>query len=126
MGDLGLDAEGVAGADAFGLLARKGGRDLLGSDAGGGKFAWYAGVAQQNVSDFLYENEKIRRGKYAIEVHLWIDPKGKVKKYKIINSSGDKEIDKNLNVALAKLDAIEEMPPPNMPQPIRLKIVSRL
>src|SRR5262245_32752854 len=37
---LGLDAEGVAGADAFGLVGRKGGRDLL---AGGSRNQWYAG-----------------------------------------------------------------------------------
>src|SRR5262245_757872 len=30
-GNLGLDAEGSAGSDGFGLMGRKGGRDLLGS-----------------------------------------------------------------------------------------------
>jgi protein TonB len=125
MGDLGLDADGVAGSDGFGLLARKGGRDLLGS-GGAGKFDWYAGVAQQYISEFLYDNEQVRRWKYLIILHLWIEPDGKVKKYKIVNSNSDKKIEKSLNLALAKLDFIHESPPENMPQPIKLKIVSRL
>ena len=37
-GDLGLDAEGTAGSDGFGLAARKGGRGLFGG--GGNPFSW--------------------------------------------------------------------------------------
>src|SRR5215470_7935612 len=39
---LGLDAQGAAGSDGFGLAARPGGRDLLAS--GNSAYVWYAGV----------------------------------------------------------------------------------
>src|SRR5215831_16348542 len=52
-GDLGLDAEGGAGSDGFGLVGRKGGRDLLGS--GGSAFAWYAGLLKNEILDQLQD-----------------------------------------------------------------------
>src|SRR5215472_10490179 len=48
---LGLDAEGSAGGDAFGLLGNKGGRDLIGT--GGSAFAWYAGLLKNEILDTL-------------------------------------------------------------------------
>src|ERR1700722_13074285 len=45
--NLGLDAEGGAGGDAFGLVGNKGGRDLLGS--GGSAGAWDSGVLKNAV-----------------------------------------------------------------------------
>ena len=48
---LGLDAEGAAGADGFGLAARPGGRDLLAS--GGSAYAWYAGLLKSEILDRL-------------------------------------------------------------------------
>src|SRR5688500_11671398 len=48
---LGLDAEGVAGGDSFGLAARKGGRDLVGT--GGAAFAWYTSSLKDRILSFL-------------------------------------------------------------------------
>ncbi|MEQ8663662.1 MAG: TonB-dependent receptor, partial [Gammaproteobacteria bacterium] len=52
--DLGLDADGVAGADGFGLKARKGGRALIG---GGDRNKWYAGVIQTDLQALLADIE---------------------------------------------------------------------
>src|SRR5579862_6391952 len=44
---LGLDAKGGAGSDAFGLVGRPGGADITGE--GGAAFAWYGGVMKDAI-----------------------------------------------------------------------------
>src|SRR5882762_6880328 len=46
---LGLDAEGSAGGDSFGLAARQGGSDITGT--GGAVFAWYTGKLKTAIAD---------------------------------------------------------------------------
>ena len=50
--ELGLDAEGGAGSDGFGLRAKKGGRGLIG---GGDRNRWYEGQVQRDL--FLSEEQ---------------------------------------------------------------------
>ncbi len=65
---LGLDAEGVAGGDSFGLAASKGGRDLVGT--GGAAFAWYTSSLKDRILNFLSDDERIRKGKYQVTVSV--------------------------------------------------------
>ena len=125
--DLGLDADGVAGADGFGLMGKKGGRGLL---AGGGadkqRFDFYASSVQQDLFEHLSEHKDIRRNRYSVIVHLWISSVGKVNKIKLIKPSGIAELDTTLRSVLAQIDKVNSAPPEGMPQPIRLRITSRI
>lgn len=123
--DLGVDADGGAGSDAFGLVGRKGGRDLLGGSSGS-EYAWYANVLQQDIADLLSDNNKIRQSRYIIEVQLWFEQNGKVKKAKLIKSSGDAAMDRSIQLALNEMGNLRERPPEGIPQPVRLRIESRL
>jgi protein TonB len=119
---LGLDAEGVAGGDGFGLAARKGGRDLLG---GGAAFAWYTTIVKDSVLEVLSEDERIRRGSYSVTVKVWVSNDGRVENVKLASSSGNPQLDAAIASALGKLGKVREGPPLEMPQPVTLKIVSR-
>lgn len=121
---LGLDADGGAGGDAFGLIGKKGGRSLL--SGGGNPFAWYAGILQQDILEQLYNQDRVRKKKYSVRVKLWITPGGDVKDFELVDSSGSKEVDESLRVALADIDRVREVPPQEMPQPVRVRISSRL
>lgn len=123
--DLGVDADGGAGSDTFGLVGRKGGRDLLGGSSGS-EYAWYANVLQQDIADLLSDNNKIRQSRYIIEVQLWFEQNGKVKKAKLIKSSGDAAMDRSIQLALNEMGNLRERPPEGIPQPVRLRIESRL
>ncbi|HKQ83976.1 MAG TPA: cell envelope integrity protein TolA [Steroidobacteraceae bacterium] len=120
---LGLDAEGVAGADGFGLAARKGGRDIVGS--GTGAFVWYTSMLKDSILDVLSADERVRRGSYSITVRIWLADDGRVKDVKLATTSGNRELDSAIERALARMDRIRESPPLEMPQPVTLKIVSR-
>lgn len=120
---LGLDAEGGAGGDSFGLLGRKGGRDLLGS--GGSAFSWYAGLLKSEILDQLSEVHAARSGAYSVVVKVWVRSDGSIERIRLAQSTGDRERDSAIESALARMDRISQGPPADMPQPVSLKIVSR-
>jgi len=120
---LGLDAEGTAGGDSFGLAARAGGADITGT--GGAVFAWYTGKLKNEVSDRLSSDEKLRGKKYIVAVRIWIEADGRIKEVRVTGGTGNREIDSAIQADLAALGRMSEAPPLEMPQPISLQIVSR-
>jgi protein TonB len=120
---LGLDAEGSGGGDAFGLVGNKGGRDLVGS--GGSAFAWYAGLLKNQILDSLGDEQKARNGGYTVIVNVWVRSDGTIDRVRIVQSSGDHERDKIIEAALNRIGRLSEVPPADMPEPISLRIVSR-
>lgn len=121
---LGLDSEGVAGSDGFGLAARRGGRDLLAS--GGDRFAWYAGTLKEDLLSFLAEHPDIRSRAYSINVRLWLDGKGSVTRVALAGSTGDNDLDRELQTLLGSMERVAEAPPADLPQPVQIRIVSRM
>lgn len=120
---LGLDAEGAAGSDGFGLAARKGGRDLLAS--GGSAFTWYAGLLKDEILDRLQEEQGARSGSYSVLVRVWVRKDGSIERIALAQSSGDRERDRAIESALARISRMPQSPPADMPQPVSLRIVSR-
>lgn len=120
--DLGVDADGSAGSDGFGLVGRKGGRDLL---AGGGRFAFYTMIIQQQLQDELAKNKKLKSGDYRAIVKIWLAPDGKIKRFELAGSTGNSETDKLLKLSLTDMPAFRTPPPEDLPQPVRLRITSR-
>src|ERR1700736_2484226 len=96
---LGLDAEGSAGGDSFGLAARQGGSDITGT--GGAVFAWYTGKLKTAIADCLSEDDKLRGKKYTVGVKIWIEPDGRIKEVRASNGTGNGEIDNAITANLA-------------------------
>lgn len=119
---LGLDAEGVAGSDGFGLAARKGGREL---GLGGAAFAWYTTMLKDSILDVLSGDERVRKGSYQVTVRVWLTNAGDVERIKLASTSGNRELDAAIERALEKMGRVREAPPLEMPQPVTLRIVSR-
>jgi protein TonB len=120
--ELGLDADGVAGADGFGLRAKKGGRGLLGGDP----FAWYAGVLQRDLQAVLSNDDAVRElGEYAVIVSISLTPDGYIEDSRLLSGSNNPELDAALRRALSAGVRLSRQPPDDLPQPIRLRISSR-
>lgn len=120
---LGLDADGTAGGDGFGLVGRKGGRDLLAG--GNAAFTWYSTLVKDELLEALQDEERARAGSYSIRVQLWVRDDGRVERFRLAQSSGDRDRDRAIEAALSRLDRLSRGPPAQMPQPISLRIVSR-
>ncbi len=120
---LGLDAEGTAGDDAFGLAAHKGGSDLVGG-TGGAVFAWYTNKLKEAIVERLSAEPRLRGKKYNIQLRIWLEPDGRIKSMQLIGSSGDKEIDKAISTDVSGIGRFGEAPPLELPQPITWQLNS--
>jgi TonB family protein len=131
---LGVDAEGKAGGDSFGLVGKKGGRSLIAGGLGIGtgslltKFAGYTQIVttelRKKVMKLLDEEGGIPKGKFQAVVRVSIDTDGKIIDYRIIGSSGSNKMDDAVNRSLRAF-RISEPPPDGMPRTMDIKIVSQ-
>lgn len=126
---LGVDGEGGAGSDAFGLAARKGGRSLLGGTAGS-VVLWYGGQVKHLLDGELHgllEDTQARKTNYAVVLDIWIGPDGRLSRVELADGSGQPEVDRAIRAALPKLRlALQKPPPENMPQPVKIRLTSRI
>ncbi|MBN8281319.1 MAG: energy transducer TonB [Gammaproteobacteria bacterium] len=82
-------------------------------------------MLKSDLIDRLTEIRDIRRDRYSVVVRLWLAPDGRIERFKVANSTGNPDLDRDLVAALESLARVSEVPPAGLPQPIRLRIVSR-
>jgi periplasmic protein TonB len=140
-GPLGLDAQGGAGSDGFGLAGRKGGRDVTTLGTGGGKiggggdpaallrqFAPYTRLVEEDVNRLvrkrLEENGGIPKGKLETTAEIVVSNKGAVREYRIIRSSGNRSMDDAVKESL-KYAKISQPLPEGCPKTMSIRISSQ-
>jgi protein TonB len=125
--DLGVDAQGTGTGDSFGLVGKPGGKDIttIGGGGGGNRFTWYAGLVQAEIQKALARNAKLRGAEFKAIVSIWMSGDGKVQRTELAGSTGNAETDQMIRQALAEMPQLREVPPSDMPQPIRLRVTSR-
>src|SRR5262245_37923165 len=106
---LGVDAEGTGAGDGFGLVGRKGGRDLLAS--GGSAAKWYAGVVRTDVQQRLSNDPQVRAANFTVSVRLWVHEDGGVERVELMGSTGNPERDRAVTNALSGLRKLSQAPP---------------
>ena len=130
--DLGLDADGSAGNDGFGLRAKKGGRELIGGRYSIAsllrKYAWYTTMIQEDlrkkVNKHMESNGGIPKGTLVAHVTITLDETGQITDLKLEDSSGNNKMDRAVKEALL-LTNVSEPPPIGMPKTMKLKISSK-
>lgn len=123
--DLGVDADGSAGSDAFGLVGKKGGRGLIGGSGGGGNALIYFG---QQLTKLIEEelqrklDQKVREKHVTVTASLWVGPDGNLTRAELVSSSGTPEVDSALKLAFSGMHVTTKAPPASMPQPIKVRV----
>ncbi|MDD5228631.1 MAG: energy transducer TonB [Methylococcales bacterium] len=126
---LGVDADGTAGGDGFGLVGKKGGQNLLGGGTSGSTILWYGGLVKRNLESELQNilEGVARESSYSVQINIWINASGRVERAELGSSSGNTAVDNVIVQALPKLHfTLEKAPPENMPQPLKIRVTSRL
>lgn len=126
--ELGVDAEGGAGGDAFGLMGKKGGRSLLGG-AGGSAILWYGGQVKRSLEDELQRllPDTILKLTYNLQLTVWIDESGRISRAELASASGKPEVDQAVRTALSQLQVqLPKSPPDSMPQPLKVRVTSKI
>ena len=130
-----LKMDGPAGDGPSGFAAGKITSDDIsklgtgkgGVEKAGGLFNPYTGYANLLKSDlqrYLAKQGKLRQRRYAIEVLVWITPAGALKRFELIGSTSDSDTDDAIQAAIEGMPVFSQVPPANMPQPIRLRIIT--
>jgi TonB family protein len=125
---LGIDANGAAGSDGFGLVGKRGGQSLL-SGSGGSAMLWYGGQVKKSLEVQLQNllDGSAREGSYSVQLNIWIRTDGQIERIELGNSSGSSDVDNAIKQILPKLRlALDKTPPENMPQPLKIRVTSRL
>ncbi|MFZ2449586.1 MAG: energy transducer TonB [Methylovulum miyakonense] len=127
--ELGVDAEGGAGSDGFGLVGKKGGRGLLGG-TGGSAILWYGGQVKRGLEEELQRvlaDSPARKAAYSVQLQVWVNADGSVNRAELASSSGKPEVDQAIRAALPSLHfSLPKAPPENMPQPLKVRVTSRM
>ena len=125
---LGME-EGGGSGDGFGLV-HKSGTDITKLGTGGGlgkdRSAWFGGVVRSHLQSQLARVEKLRDADYRIHLRVWFAPDGHVERYELVDSTGNAELDASIRVAMDKMPPLRQAPPQEVPQPVRLLVVSKL
>ena len=126
--DLGVDVDGSGAGDGFGLVGKKGGAELAGS-GGGNPWAWFdaqlTDAANDAVQKALAREEALKHKNYRVIVRVWVDASGRVARAQLAESTGDARADDVLKAALAAMRPLRQGPPADMPQPLKIRVVSR-
>jgi periplasmic protein TonB len=124
---LGVDAEGGAGGDSFGLVGNKGGRALIAGGSGGmdllRKYQGYTSNLQSEISRELMKKGKISSGGREALVKIVLDDRGYILSHVVYGSSGSKQVDNAIDEVLDIMKKVSEPPPEGMPRIMRIKIV---
>jgi protein TonB len=133
--DLGVDGEGGAGSDGFGLVGKKGGRAITLGGGGSGmnrlnqmaKYGRYVQKVQEEiwaqVKRQLDQEGGFPKGKHHTLAKITLNAGGKVVTYKITNSSGEQRFDKAVRDVLATI-TINGLPE-EMPRSMTIRIASQ-
>lgn len=100
-----------------------------GDKGGGGRglanpFNLYASTIKNELQRVLSRRTELKRRQYRVEVNVWVGDDGSIKRSELIGTTSDADTDAAIRSALASIPAFSESPPPRMPQPIRLRIVT--
>jgi periplasmic protein TonB len=139
-GPLGLDAQGGAGSDGFGLAARKGGRDVTtlgsGPKVGGGRdlttllrqYAPYTRLVEEDVNKIvrkrLEESGGIPKGKLEAMAEIVVSNKGAITEARLVRTSGNRSMDEAVKESL-KFARISQPLPEGCPRTMNIKITSQ-
>ena len=130
--NLGVDAEGTAGGDSFGLVGNKGGRGLIGGGLGESsllrKYAWYTRMVQDEIRRELKAKLEKNggwpdKGQNA-KVKIVLDPTGLIVDFSLVTSSGDKILDQTVLAVLPNV-RMREPPPQDMPLALFIRVAPR-
>ena len=67
------------------------------------------------------------KAKYTVVVNVWIGQDGRITRTELASGSGQTDVDQAIKAALPKVQAsLDKAPPEAMPQPIKIRLTSRL
>jgi protein TonB len=121
--DLAVEGEGGAGSDGFGLVGKKNVQEL--TSGGGDREAWYGRLISRHFEEGLRRSKKLQGNEFRLTVLVWFDSAGAVRRLDIERGSGDAVTDEAIKSELLGLRPLREVLPDDLPQPVKVQLLSR-
>lgn len=93
------------------------------ADSSDRSYLAYVGVVEADIQKALHRDTHTRSGNYRVGLELWLAPDGTVTQSRVAQSTGDAGRDGAIVAALGSL-VISQPPPPDMPQPVGIRIMA--
>ena len=113
-----ITSEDVSKLGKLGTEGEKGGVGMF------NPFNNYANLLKGELQHYLRKNKALHLRHYTVEVRLWVSSGGDLKRFDMSGSTGDSDTDDEIKQAMSSLSRFDQAPPAEMPQPIRLRIVT--
>jgi protein TonB len=125
-GPLGLDAQGTGPGDGFGLAGRPGGHDITLGDGGGNRLGLtvFGTSTARHIAQELARDPRLKASSYQIEVRVWLGADGRFEREELVRGTGNRELDDLIRDGLRQVSALQQALPPNLPQPLRIRVTS--
>ena len=105
----------------------------IGTGAGGGTVgdrlaaSSYGNAAKRELGAYLNKEDGLRRaGDYKLPIAVWVRADGSLERWELLGGSGNAETDELLKKAMNRFPGFKNLPPPNMPWPMRLQLTNRM
>jgi protein TonB len=128
---LGLEGDAEAGFDAFGLRAKRGGRDIMldvqprGRPFNAAAVSSFASRLAAQLESDLRGVPELRTADYEIRLKVWVDGDGRVSRCEMLGSTGYREVDAHLDAVMDRTQVCVGPPPAEFPNPVVLLVRSR-
>jgi periplasmic protein TonB len=136
---LGVDAAATGDGDNFGLGSNVGGRDLVAGVGGTGtgtgtiggtsstvgtraQYSFYRDVLVRHLNDLLAKIPELKEQDSSIPIAIWVSKTGRIEKIDVNGANLSPERTEILRKALLNGPTLRQLPPDNMPQPLRVRI----
>jgi periplasmic protein TonB len=136
---LGVDAAATGEGDGFGLGSNVGGRDLVAGTGGSGtgtgtvggattstvsrmQYTFYRDVVVRHLSELLAKIPELKDQDVSIPLSIWVGRNGRIEKIDVSSTGLSTERMELLRSALLNGPTLRQLPPENMPQPLRVRI----
>lgn len=115
--------DGPAGGMATDLAAGSG----IGIGGGGDRDerrSWYSNMISRQLEDELRRAKRLQGKDYRVVAQIWFNPSGGVSRVQLDQGTGDSELDEALRQEIRQASLRDPLPA-DIPQPVRLRVVSR-
>jgi len=112
---------GLAGVGAGTVTNEYAGQTIGG--AGGDRFAGFANSLQQRIQHALEGAERLEGQQYQVLLKIWFQPDGRLRA-EIARGTGSETLDAKIVQLIAEMPAVGPLPA-DLPQPARVRLVSR-
>lgn len=86
---------------------------------------FYANKTFNRLQEAINNEKDLTTAQYRVVVYVWVDKDGTIQKIELKRGSGNADTDKLLRSALENIKSMNSPPPPDLPNPIKVEMVSK-